>query len=75
MSVKRSPAARVIEFFTTAPVGEADLVYGLVREVIRKRKAASDAPAAPVVRKRFRRAKVNAKPVATTDTALPVVEA
>lgn len=75
MSVKRSPAARVIEFFTTAPVGEADLVYGLVREVIRKRKATTTEGVAPVVRRRVRR-KVNAKaPIGTTDTALPVVEA
>lgn len=62
MSVKRSPAARVIEFFTQAPVGEAKLVYGLVKEVIRKREAAEDVNPVPgpVVRKRRTR-KVNAK--------------
>lgn len=60
MSIKRSPAARVIEFFTTAPVGEAELVYGLVREVVRKRKAITTESVVPVVKRRVRR-KVNAK--------------
>jgi hypothetical protein len=72
MSVKRSPAARVIEFFTAAPIGEAELVYGLVREVVRKRKAVTDTVTAPVVKKRRTR-KVNTKaPDATTASAQPV---
>lgn len=54
MSIKRSPAARVIDFFATAPVGEAKLVYGLVREVIRKREATNDGKVAEPVANRKR---------------------
>lgn len=65
MSSKRSPAARVLEFFTIAPIGEADLVLGLVREVVKKRKVTSGGSVAgtvPVVKRRTRKAvKVNAK--------------
>jgi hypothetical protein len=63
MSVKRSPAARVIEFFTQAPVGEADLVFGLVRDIVRKRQASEAVSGVPkvIVHKRRQRVKVNAK--------------
>lgn len=79
MSIKRSPAARVLEFFSTAPTGEAELVYGLVREIVRKRKAGDVTASAPVATTRKRRAKkVNAKAPAeaicgTTSTVPQVV--
>jgi hypothetical protein len=58
MSSKKSPAGRVLEFFQTAPLGEAELVHALVRDVMRKRRAGIE-NAALVKRavKRVRRAK------------------
>lgn len=79
MSSKRSPAAKVLDFFTTAPVGEAALVLGLVKEVVKKRTATEGVnvvgPAAPT--KRRARRKVNAKAIdavsGTTTIVQPVV--
>lgn len=71
MSSKRSPAARILEFFTTQPIGEADLVLGLVKEAVRKRKL-SEAPGIQVARRtRTRKAKVNARQTPLDATTLP----
>ena len=65
MSAKRSPAARIIEFFSTQPIGEAELVYGLVREIVRKRRSEGTTATPVPVRKRTTR-RVKAKAPDTT---------
>lgn len=62
VSSKRSPAARILEFFTTQPIGEAKLVFGLVREVVRKREQGEPSTSIAPVKRRTRRPRVNAKP-------------
>jgi len=73
MSSKRSPAARVLDYFAAATLPEAEQLFGLIRDTIRKRRAAEDAPAtkAPVRRRR----KVNAKSQIADATAFPGVDA
>lgn len=66
-----SPAARVLAFFETAPLGEADLVFGLVAAKMKDRRAAAVPVEAPSVR-RARKAKKRPSATAPANEATPL---
>ena len=45
MPTKRSPHSHTIEFFSDAPLDQAEMIYSMVRDIMTKRrKAASETP-------------------------------
>lgn len=43
MSDRKSPHAKMLDFFDTAPLSEAELMFGLIRDKVKARQARSTA--------------------------------